>query len=134
MFGYAHNGVLEICLQLGLVGTALFFVTLVQAIGNAWFCLRNGCPPAVEWYIGIIALTLVYNIDESTVLWPIDLLSAYLCRRVLRSRYGRPADHRQVERLRLCISSGRKSITYLTKRNRFLNSAAERSPGGSPMC
>jgi exopolysaccharide production protein ExoQ len=75
MFGYAHNGILEICLQLGLVGTALFFVTLVQAIGNAWFCLRNGCPPAVEWYIGIIALTLVYNIDESTVLWPIDILS-----------------------------------------------------------
>jgi exopolysaccharide production protein ExoQ len=75
MFGYAHNGILEICLQLGLVGTALFFVTLVQAIGNAWFCLRNGCQPAVEWYIGIIALTLVYNIDESTVLWPIDILS-----------------------------------------------------------
>jgi hypothetical protein len=48
---------------------------LIQAIGNAWFCLRNGCPPAVEWYIGIIALTLVYNIDESTVLWPIDILS-----------------------------------------------------------
>ena len=75
MFGYAHNGILEICLQLGLVGTALFFVTLFQAIGNAWFCLRNGCPPGVQWYIGIIALTLVYNIDESTVLWPIDLVS-----------------------------------------------------------
>ena len=75
MFGYAHNGILEICLQLGFVGTALFFVTLVQGIRNAWFCLRNGCPPAVEWYIGIIALTLVYNIDESTVLWPIDILS-----------------------------------------------------------
>jgi exopolysaccharide production protein ExoQ len=75
MFGYAHNGILEICLQLGFVGTALFFVTLVQGIGNSWFCVRNGCPQAVEWYIGIIALTLVYNIDESTVLWPIDILS-----------------------------------------------------------
>ena len=75
MFGYAHNGVLEICLQLGLVGTALFFITLIQAIGNAWICLRNGCPPGVQWYIGVIALTIVYNIDESTVLWPIDLVS-----------------------------------------------------------
>ena len=75
VFGYAHNGILEICLQLGLVGAALFFVTLFQAMGNAWFCLRNGCPTAVEWYIGIIALTLVYNVDESTVLWPVDLLS-----------------------------------------------------------
>jgi exopolysaccharide production protein ExoQ len=75
MFGYAHNGILEICLQLGLIGTALFFVTLFQAIRNAWFCLRNGCPPGVEWYIGLITLTIVYNIDESTVLWPIDLSS-----------------------------------------------------------
>ena len=28
-----------------------------------------------QWYIGIIALTIVYNIDESTVLWPIDIVS-----------------------------------------------------------
>jgi exopolysaccharide production protein ExoQ len=75
MFGYAHNGILEICLQLGLVGTLLFFVTLLQAIGNAWCCLRNGCPPGVKWYVGLIALTILYNIDESTVLWPIDILS-----------------------------------------------------------
>jgi O-antigen ligase len=75
VFGYAHNGYLEICLQLGLVGMAVFFVTLCQAMRNAWFCLRNGLPRGVEWYIGIIALTVMYNIDESTVLWPIDLLS-----------------------------------------------------------
>ena len=75
MFGYAHNGILEICLQLGLVGTLLFFATLLQAIANAWCCLRNGCLPGVKWYVGLIALTIVYNIDESTVLWPIDILS-----------------------------------------------------------
>jgi exopolysaccharide production protein ExoQ len=75
VFGYAHNGILEICLQLGLVGVAVFFATLLQAMKNAWFCLRNGCPPGVEWYIGIIALTIMYNVDECTVLLPIDLLS-----------------------------------------------------------
>jgi len=75
VFGYAHNGILEIGLQLGILGVAVFFVTLFQAIGNAWFCLRNGCPPGVEWYIGVIALTIMYNIDESTLLWPIDFLS-----------------------------------------------------------
>jgi len=75
VYGYAHNGYLEICLQLGLVGVAVFFVTLFQAIRNAWFCLRNGCSPGDEWYIGVIALTLMYNVDESTVVWPIDLLS-----------------------------------------------------------
>jgi exopolysaccharide production protein ExoQ len=75
VFGYAHNGVLEIWLQVGLVGTAIFFVTLLQAMRNGWFCLRSGCSSGVEWYLGVIALTLVYNIDESTVLWPFDLLS-----------------------------------------------------------
>ena len=35
----------------------------------------HSCPPGVEWYIGLIALTIMYNIDESTVLWPIDLSS-----------------------------------------------------------
>ncbi len=74
-FGYAHNGILEIWLQLGLVGTALFFVTLFQAIGNAWFCLRTSCTTGVEWYIGLIALTVMYNVDESSVLWPKDLSS-----------------------------------------------------------
>jgi exopolysaccharide production protein ExoQ len=75
VFGYAHNGILEICLQLGLVGLAIFFVTLFQAVRNAWYCLRNGCPPGIEWYIGLIALTIMYNVDESTVVWPIELLS-----------------------------------------------------------
>jgi exopolysaccharide production protein ExoQ len=75
VFGYAHNGIIEICLQLGLVGTAVFLVTLFQAVRNAWFCLRNGCSAGVEWFIGLIALTLVYNVDECTVLWPVDLLS-----------------------------------------------------------
>jgi exopolysaccharide production protein ExoQ len=75
VFGYAHNGLLEVCLQLGLVGTGIFLATLFQAIRNAWFCLRMGCSPGVDWYIGLIALTIMYNFDECTVLWPFDLLS-----------------------------------------------------------
>jgi O-antigen ligase len=76
-FGYAHNGVLEIWLQLGLVGVVLFFITLFQATRNAWFCLRRGCRPGVLWYIGLIVLTMLYNVDESTVFWPIDLLTIF---------------------------------------------------------
>jgi O-antigen ligase len=75
VFGYAHNGVLELWLQLGVVGVALFVITLIQAIGNAWFCFRHGCPPGVEWYIGLIALTIMYNVDEATVVWPNELVS-----------------------------------------------------------
>lgn len=74
-FGYAHNGYIEICLQLGLVGLALFFASLVQAIRNAWTCLRYERTGLYEWFIGIIFITIVYNLDDCTVLWPRDLLS-----------------------------------------------------------
>jgi exopolysaccharide production protein ExoQ len=75
VFGYAHNGVLEIWLQLGLVGVAVFLASFAQAIYNGIYCLRRNCPAGTQWFIGIIALSILYNVDESTVLWPIDLLT-----------------------------------------------------------
>lgn len=74
-FGYAHNGLLEIFLQLGLVGGVIFLATLFQAVRNAWFCLRNDGSGRYDWYLGLIVLTIVYNIDEATVLLPNELLS-----------------------------------------------------------
>jgi O-antigen ligase len=75
VFGYAHNGMLEILLQLGFIGLIVFLITFVQATKNAWSCFRYGRSVGVEWYAGIIFLTLLYNIDEATVLFPNDLLS-----------------------------------------------------------
>jgi O-antigen ligase len=75
MFGYAHNGILEIFLQLGLAGVVIFLTTFLQAVRNAWICVRNGVATEVEWYIGLIILTVLYNLDESTVVWPNELLS-----------------------------------------------------------
>jgi exopolysaccharide production protein ExoQ len=75
VFGYAHNGYIEIALQLGLVGFLLFLLTLIQAIRNAWFCFRNDSVGIADWYIGLIAITLLYNVDEATVMWPNDLPS-----------------------------------------------------------
>jgi exopolysaccharide production protein ExoQ len=74
-FGYAHNGILEIFLQLGLVGVVVFFATLVRAVKDAWFCFHNDRRGEYDWYIGLIVLAIFYNIDEATVVWPNDLLS-----------------------------------------------------------
>lgn len=74
-FGYAHNGYLEISLQLGLIGLVLFLVTLAMAIRNAWICARLDRTGRYDWFIGIILLTVVQNLDDCTVLWPKDLLS-----------------------------------------------------------
>ena len=74
-FGYAHNGYIEIVLQVGLIGGILFLLTLMSAIHNAWYCLRNGSLDQYDWYIGLVGITLVYNLDESTAFWPNDLTS-----------------------------------------------------------
>jgi len=74
-FGYAHNGILEIALQLGFVGVLLFAVTLFQALRNAWTCIWLDTAGDYDWYIGIIFITIIYNIDEATVVLPHDLTS-----------------------------------------------------------
>jgi exopolysaccharide production protein ExoQ len=74
-FGYAHNGYLDIVLQLGFLGLALFVTTLFQAFKDILTCLNHQRSIGVDWYIGLIVLTVLYNIDEETVLWPNDLLS-----------------------------------------------------------
>jgi O-antigen ligase len=74
-FGYAHNGMLEILLQLGFVGLILFLLTLLCAIGDARICLWHGCSIGTDWYIGLIVLTMLYNFDEATVVLPNELLS-----------------------------------------------------------
>lgn len=74
-FGYAHNGYLDILLQLGIAGLSLFVMTLVQAIRNAWICYRFDRSGRYDWYIGILVIAVFYNLDEATVVWPNDLLS-----------------------------------------------------------
>ncbi len=74
-FGYAHNGLLEIILQIGVLGTGLFLLTFVKACRDAWFCFKFGRSYGVEWYSGLLLLAVIYNIDEETLLWPNDFLS-----------------------------------------------------------
>lgn len=74
-FGYAHNGVIEIFLQLGTTGAVIFFITLFKAIKDAWYCFRNDYAGTYDWYVGLLVITIFYNIDEATVVWPNDLLS-----------------------------------------------------------
>ena len=74
-FGYAHNGLLEIVLQIGVLGAGLFLLTFVKACRDAWFCFKFGRSYGVEWYSGLLLLAVIYNIDEETLLWPNDFLS-----------------------------------------------------------
>lgn len=74
-FGYAHNGYLEIALQLGALGIAIFAMTLFHAIKDSWLCVSSGAAAPYDWCAGLVLLTILYNLDEATVVWPNELLS-----------------------------------------------------------
>jgi exopolysaccharide production protein ExoQ len=74
-FGYAHQGLLEIVLQLGLVGAGILLATFLLACKNVWFCFKHGRTIAAEWYFSILVLTVLYNVDEETVMFANNLLS-----------------------------------------------------------
>jgi exopolysaccharide production protein ExoQ len=61
----AQNGLLEIWLELGAVGVLLMTVTLISALRDALTCFQHGHTNVVNWYIGLIVLTICYNIDET---------------------------------------------------------------------
>jgi exopolysaccharide production protein ExoQ len=61
----AQNGILEVWLELGLVGVTLALATLVGAIRNALICFQYRHSSVVNWYVGLVALTVAYNFDEA---------------------------------------------------------------------
>ena len=100
-----------------------------QAMRNAWFCLRNGCSTGVEWYIGLIALTIFYNIDECTVLWPIDLLSIlYVVACCGLAKAARQT--REIRKIEAMYTLMGGIYHMLDEAEPFLRSGAEPSPGG----
>ena len=64
----AHCGYLNVGLELGCVGAVLLAITFLQAGRDALKCLRSQRSPYIEWCIGIVFLTLVYNLDERTLM------------------------------------------------------------------
>jgi len=76
-FTYAHSGLLEIVLQLGLVGLAAVVFTLGQALRNAMQTARSSAGVGTDWLAGLVFLTMAYNLDEGTMLFTHTLTSLF---------------------------------------------------------
>jgi O-antigen ligase len=70
----AHNGFLEIWLQLGAAGLFLFAAGFIFAMRSALRGLRQPSFARAAWPLAILLLTLVYNLDESSLMQPNDFL------------------------------------------------------------
>jgi O-antigen ligase len=77
MVFHAHNGFLEIWLELGLAGLLLFALSYFRAWRKLWAYLRAGQIDRVVWMVFVLALILLYDLDENSLLiynglfWPL---------------------------------------------------------------
>jgi O-antigen ligase len=67
---YAHSGYLDVVLQIGVSGLAVLLFGLIRSLKDGLRCFTSQRPVSIDWYIGIILLTLIYNVDEVSFLLP----------------------------------------------------------------
>jgi exopolysaccharide production protein ExoQ len=65
---HAHNGFLEIWLELGMVGLAIFIVSLFRGVYLVGVLVQRGSFAAVVWPCSVLLLTILYDIEENTIL------------------------------------------------------------------
>ena len=70
----AQNGFLDVTLEMGVLGLAIVLLVFGFAFRDAVVCLLRSREDnrlrAVEWYLTIVVLTLIYNLDESFLFDP----------------------------------------------------------------
>jgi exopolysaccharide production protein ExoQ len=67
---HAHNGFLEVWLQLGAAGLALVLWTIVRAFRDAAACMQSQDRDTVGWYLAIVVITIITNLDERSFMFP----------------------------------------------------------------
>ncbi|MBB6144894.1 O-antigen ligase [Silvibacterium bohemicum] len=65
---HAHNGFLEIWLELGAVGLFIFGCSYLRAWRKLWPRLRSGRIERVSWMFFVLALVALYDLDENSLL------------------------------------------------------------------
>ncbi len=74
---HAHNGFLEIWLELGGVGLLLFAAGFARGAARLWPRMAAGNYGVAAWPLAVLLLALLYDVDENTLLtfnglfWPL---------------------------------------------------------------
>jgi O-antigen ligase len=72
--GQAQNGFLDVTLEMGVVGLMIVLLLFAFAFRDGVACLLRSHDEAqlraVEWYMAIVILTTIYNLDESFLFEP----------------------------------------------------------------
>jgi O-antigen ligase len=66
---HAQNGFLDVWLQLGAAGLALVLWTIVRAFRDAATCMQSQDRDTVGWYLAIVVITIITNLDERSIMY-----------------------------------------------------------------
>jgi exopolysaccharide production protein ExoQ len=69
----AENGVLEMWLELGIVGVLLYAAIFLRAAKDGLYCIGRGASPAALWYVSILFYVVATNIEGGLLLAPSNL-------------------------------------------------------------
>jgi O-antigen ligase len=67
---HAHNGLLDLCLQLGAAGVAVFVIGFAAAVRGAVAAYVDGDGRQRLWPLAYLAFLFFYNLTESATLAP----------------------------------------------------------------
>ena len=65
---HAHNGILELWLELGIVGTGLYLAVFVYYVAKAVNFLRQSSNPAAAWPLIFLVFLFLASLTESEFL------------------------------------------------------------------
>jgi exopolysaccharide production protein ExoQ len=74
--GEAHNGFINVWLELGAIGLGLVLYSIVKAFRDAVVCFRfrKGCLSAYRWFLCLILIAIVKDLDAEEFMIPNNLI------------------------------------------------------------
>jgi O-antigen ligase len=86
---HAHNGFLDLYLELGMVGVAIFLVCLARAIFAAGRKALKSPRLADSWHLSFLIFWITFNLSEASMFAPISIFWMFFVT-ATANLYGRP--------------------------------------------
>jgi exopolysaccharide production protein ExoQ len=71
---HAHNGYIDLALQIGGIGLALYFAAYLIAMKRAVLLVRRNTAKEAMWPIAFLVVVFLYQLDEASIVTPNQLI------------------------------------------------------------